>query len=97
MARIAPLDPPFDTEVADQLARMMPPGVEPIALFRLFVRNLPMAQAMSGWGTYELSRRLSLTLLDRAAGQDPDPGRRRAVRSPRPRRRSVAAARPAPR
>jgi alkylhydroperoxidase family enzyme len=65
MARIAPLDPPFDTDVAAQLARMMPPGVEPIALFRLFVRNLPMAQAMSGWGTYELSRRLSLTLRDR--------------------------------
>jgi alkylhydroperoxidase family enzyme len=65
MARIAPLDPPYDTEVAAQLARMMPPGVEPIALFRLFVRNLPMAQAMSGWGSYELSRRLSLTLRDR--------------------------------
>jgi alkylhydroperoxidase family enzyme len=65
MPRIAPLDPPFAPEVAAQLARMMPPGVEPIALFRLFVRNLPMAEAMSGWGSYELSRRLSLTLRDR--------------------------------
>ncbi|MFN2560358.1 MAG: carboxymuconolactone decarboxylase family protein [Jatrophihabitans sp.] len=65
MARIAPLDPPYSTDVAAQLARMMPPGVEPIALFRLFARNLPMAQAMSGWGSYELSRRLSLTLRER--------------------------------
>ena len=34
---------------------MMPPGVEPIALFRTFARNLPMAEAMHGWGSYELS------------------------------------------
>jgi alkylhydroperoxidase family enzyme len=63
--RIAPLEPPYEPEVADQLERMMPPGVQPIGLFRTFVRNLPMAQAMSGWGTYELSRELSLSLRDR--------------------------------
>ncbi|RNL80287.1 carboxymuconolactone decarboxylase family protein [Nocardioides marmorisolisilvae] len=44
---------------------MMPPGVPPIGLFRTFVRNLPMARAMSEWGTYELSRGLSLSLRDR--------------------------------
>ena len=44
---------------------MMPPGVPPIALFRTFVRNLPMSDAMSGWGGYELSRRLSLPMRDR--------------------------------
>lgn len=65
MTRIAPLAPPYDDRVADQLARMMPPGVPPIGLFRTFVVNLPMAEAMSGWGTYELSRGLSLTLRDR--------------------------------
>lgn len=65
MTRIPPLQPPYAADVGDQLARMMPPGVPPIGLFRTFVRNLPMAQAMSGWGTYELSRDLSLSLRDR--------------------------------
>jgi hypothetical protein len=43
----------------------MPPGVPPIALFRTFARNLPMTRAMHGWGRYELSRELSLSLRDR--------------------------------
>jgi alkylhydroperoxidase family enzyme len=44
---------------------MMPPGVPPIALFRTFVRNFPMTESMSSWGSYELSRRLSLSMRDR--------------------------------
>lgn len=63
--RIAPLEAPFEPEVGEQLAAMMPPGAPPIALFRTFARNLPMAEAMRGWGSYELSRRLSLTMRDR--------------------------------
>ena len=43
----------------------MPPGVPPIVLFRTFVRNLPMTVAMSGWGSYELSKRLSLSMRER--------------------------------
>ena len=43
----------------------MPPGVAPIGLFRTFVRNLPAATAMGGWGAYELGRQLSLTMRDR--------------------------------
>jgi hypothetical protein len=43
----------------------MPPGAEPILLFRTFARNLPMAAAMGSWGRYELSRHLSLSLRDR--------------------------------
>jgi alkylhydroperoxidase family enzyme len=65
MSRIEPVEPPYEPEIADQLARMMPGGAEPIRLFRLFVRNLPMAQAMSGWGSYELGRQLSLSLRER--------------------------------
>jgi alkylhydroperoxidase family enzyme len=65
MSRIEPLRPPYQPEVADQLARMMPAGAEPIGLFRLFARNLPMARAMTGWGSYELSRQLSLSLRER--------------------------------
>jgi alkylhydroperoxidase family enzyme len=64
-ARIEPLDPPYEPTVAAQLERMMPPGVAPIALFRTFVRNQQMTEAMNGWGGYELSRRLSVPMRDR--------------------------------
>jgi alkylhydroperoxidase family enzyme len=63
--RMAPLEPPFEASVGEQLRSMMPSGVEPIALFRTFVHNLPMAQAMGGWGRYELSPALSLDLRSR--------------------------------
>ena len=65
MSRILPLEPPYAPEVGAQLESMMPAGVPPIALFRMFVRNLPMASAMWGWGGYELSRRLSLSMRER--------------------------------
>ena len=63
--RIAPLEAPFEAEVGSQLERMMPRGVPPIALFRTFVRNLPMTESMTPWGSYELSRQLSLSMRDR--------------------------------
>jgi alkylhydroperoxidase family enzyme len=63
--RIVPLEPPFASCVGAQLRKMMPEGVPPIALFRTFAHNLPMCEAMSGWGGYELSRRLSLSMRDR--------------------------------
>lgn len=44
---------------------MMPPGVPPIGLFRVFAKNLPMAMAMRSWGGYELSRSLSLSMRER--------------------------------
>jgi alkylhydroperoxidase family enzyme len=65
MTRIEPVAPPYSPEVAERLDRMMPQGVPPIALFRTFVRNLPMATAMGQWGGYELSKRLSLSMRDR--------------------------------
>ena len=65
MSRIEPVRPPYDGDVAARLDLMMPPGVPPIGLFSTFVRNLPMATAMGGWGGYQLSTRLSLTLRDR--------------------------------
>lgn len=63
--RIAPLTPPYEPEVATQLESMMPPGVPPIALFRTFAHNLPMVEAMASWGSYELSKRLSLSMRQR--------------------------------
>lgn len=65
MSRIDPLEPPFAPDADDVLTAMMPAGAPPIALFRTFARNLPMTQAMTGWGSYELSRRLSLSLRQR--------------------------------
>src|ERR1700692_582118 len=65
MLRIRALDPPYEGEAGGQLEAMMPPGVPPILLFRTFVRNLPMAEAMGRWGSYELCKRLSLSMRDR--------------------------------
>ena len=65
MPRIEPVSPPYEPDVAQQLESMMPAGVPPILLFRTFVRNLPMTSAMGGWGGYELSKRLSLSMRDR--------------------------------
>jgi alkylhydroperoxidase family enzyme len=59
------MEPPFDPETEVRLTRMMPPGVPPIALFRTFVRNAVMTDAMHTWGSYELGRRLSLSMRDR--------------------------------
>lgn len=65
MPWIDPVAPPYETDVADRLEQMMPPGVPPILLFRTFMRNLPMTEAMGPWGGYELSWQLSLTMRDR--------------------------------
>jgi alkylhydroperoxidase family enzyme len=65
VARIAPVTEPYTPEETARLEAMMPAGVPPILLFRTFARNLPMAEAMGGWGAYELSRRLSLSMRGR--------------------------------
>jgi len=65
MSRIPTLHPPYPEEAATLLAGMMPPGRPPIALFRLFARNLPMTRAMHPWGRYELGRDLTLTMRQR--------------------------------
>jgi alkylhydroperoxidase family enzyme len=65
MPRIEPLNPPYSPEANERLEAMMPTGVPPILLFRTFAKNLPMATAMGRWGSYELSKQLSLTMRDR--------------------------------
>ncbi|MFD3533022.1 carboxymuconolactone decarboxylase family protein [Streptomyces sp. NPDC058664] len=64
-ARISPFDPPYSAEVATLLRRMMPSGEAPIALFRTYAHNLPLAEALHSWGSYQLSSRLSLGIRDR--------------------------------
>jgi alkylhydroperoxidase/carboxymuconolactone decarboxylase family protein YurZ len=63
--RIQPLEPPFPDDVAPTLARMMPGGLPPIALFRTFAHNPAMTDGVHGWGSYYLSRRSSLDLRTR--------------------------------
>jgi len=63
--RIAPLEPPFASPVAEELARWQPPGKDPIALFRTLTRHLPLARAMYPLGHYFLSGESSIALRDR--------------------------------
>ena len=63
--RMPPLEAPFEPTTGEILASMMPPGVPPIALFRTFAHNLPMATAMRGWGAYALSKQLSVSMRRR--------------------------------
>jgi len=45
-ARIAPLNPPYDTDTAAALQAIMPPGMEPLKLFRTQARNLRVFKRM---------------------------------------------------
>jgi alkylhydroperoxidase family enzyme len=64
MARLLPVEPPYEPAVAQQLEQMMP-GTEPIGLFRLFAGYLPRATAMNAWGHYTLGRQLALSRRER--------------------------------
>ena len=37
--RLSPLDPPYEPELAAELARFMPPGIPPLRLFRTLAHN----------------------------------------------------------
>ncbi|MFI9048773.1 carboxymuconolactone decarboxylase family protein [Streptomyces sp. NPDC053427] len=64
-ARIPPVAAPYPSEVAPVLRRMMPAGEEPLALFRTYARNARLTEALHAWGSYQLSRHLSLGVRDR--------------------------------
>jgi alkylhydroperoxidase family enzyme len=53
--RIAPLDPPYEPQVAETLRRMMPPGVEPLALFRTVAHNQAILERFRSTGAYLLN------------------------------------------
>lgn len=53
--RIAPLEPPYDEEVAHTLQRMMPPGVEPLKLFRTVAHNSKLLDKLRSTGAYLLN------------------------------------------
>ena len=50
--RISPLDPPYPPEVAETLRRMMPPGVEPLNLFRTVAHNHAVLERFRTIGAY---------------------------------------------
>jgi alkylhydroperoxidase family enzyme len=49
-ARIRPLDPPYSPEVEEYLSKLMPPGIEPLNLFRTLARNFDLASRMRPLG-----------------------------------------------
>jgi 4-carboxymuconolactone decarboxylase len=53
--RIAPLEPPYEAEVGRTLERMMPPGVEPLKLFRTIAHNPVLLDKFRSVGTYLLN------------------------------------------
>jgi alkylhydroperoxidase family enzyme len=54
-ARIEPLDPPYAPEIEETLRRMMPPGVEPLKLFRTVARNPAILDRFRTTGAYILN------------------------------------------
>ena len=60
--RLAPLEPPYPAEVAETLKAMMPPGVPPIALFRVLAHNPRVLSRI--WGGNLLDRG-SISLRER--------------------------------
>ena len=55
MQRLAPLNPPYDPELARTLARMMPPGQEPLNLFRTVAHNRHILDKLRSTGSYLLN------------------------------------------
>jgi 4-carboxymuconolactone decarboxylase len=53
--RIAPLEPPYEPEVARTLERLMPAGVEPLKLFRTMAVNHAVLERFRSTGAYLLN------------------------------------------
>jgi alkylhydroperoxidase family enzyme len=53
--RIAPLEPPYEPQVEETLRRMMPPGVEPLGLFRTVAHNPAVLERFRTTGAYILN------------------------------------------
>jgi alkylhydroperoxidase family enzyme len=53
--RLAPLSEPYSPEVAETLRRMMPPGVEPLKLFRTVAHNPAILERFRTTGAYILN------------------------------------------
>ena len=56
MVRIAPAEPPYEPEIAAALARIMPTGVPPLALFRTMARSPRVFGKLFDGGLLDLVR-----------------------------------------
>jgi 4-carboxymuconolactone decarboxylase len=63
-SRMQPLAPPYEPQIAEQLAKWMPPGAEaePLALFRTLMRHPQLAARMRPLGAGILGREATVPL-----------------------------------
>lgn len=54
-ARVAPLEPPYDPDLARTFERLMPPGMEPLKLFRTVAHNPWILEKLRSTGAYLLN------------------------------------------
>jgi alkylhydroperoxidase family enzyme len=72
MTRIAPAEPPYPPEIAAELARIMPPGIEPLVLFRTMARSPRIFAKMFAGGLLDkgaLELRQREIAIDRTAAR----------------------------
>ncbi len=72
MSRIAPAEPPYPTAIADSLERIMPPGLEPLVLFRTMAKSPRVFGKMFAGGLLDkgpLSLRQREIVIDRTTAR----------------------------
>jgi len=72
MSRIAPAEPPYPPAIAEQLQRIMPPGLEPLVLFRTMARSPRVFGKMFAGGLLDkgpLSLRQREIVIDRTTAR----------------------------
>jgi alkylhydroperoxidase family enzyme len=72
MPRIAPAEPPYQPAIAEALGRIMPPGVEPLVLFRTMARSPRVFAKMFAGGLLDkgpLSLRQREVVIDRTTAR----------------------------
>jgi len=72
MSRIAPAEPPYEPAIAEALQRIMPPGIEPLMLFRTMARSPRVFGKMFAGGLLDkgpLSLRQREIVIDRTTAR----------------------------
>jgi alkylhydroperoxidase family enzyme len=72
MSRIAPAEPPYSPAIADSLERIMPPGLEPLLLFRTMAKSPRVFGKMFAGGLLDkgpLSLRQREIVIDRTTAR----------------------------
>ena len=72
MSRIAPAAPPYEPAIAEALQRIMPPGIEPLVLFRTMARSPRVFTKMFAGGLLDkgpLSLRQREIVIDRTTAR----------------------------